>query len=64
LEQQLCLAHWRKAMARRLKKLPGYPTEKHLLKTALQQLEETGRHSLHWLPDQFRRAQERNSWLP
>jgi len=56
LEHQLCLAHWRKAITRRLKKLEGYPAEKQLIRTALRQLDETGRHSLQWLHDQFRRA--------
>jgi hypothetical protein len=56
LEHQLCLAHWRKAVARRLKKLEGYQAEKQLIETALQQLDETGRRSLQWLHDQFRRA--------
>ena len=27
LEHQLCLAHWRKAVARRLKKIKGYPKD-------------------------------------
>jgi len=56
LEHQLCLAHWRKAVARRLQKLEGYGPEKKLLETALQRLEETGQRSLQWLHSQFRRA--------
>ncbi len=56
LEHQLCLAHWRKAVATRLKKLAGYQAEKKLIKTALAQLDEPGRHSIEWLHTQFRGA--------
>jgi hypothetical protein len=56
LEHQLCLAHWRKAVAKRLKKLAGYQAEKKLVKTALAQLDEPGRQSIEWLHTQFRGA--------
>jgi len=56
LEHQLCLAHWRKAVANRLKKLEGHKAEKQLIETALRQLDDTGHRSLEWLHTQFRRA--------
>jgi transposase-like protein len=56
LEHQLCLAHWRKAVARRLKKIAGYAPEKKLIREALQQLDEAGLEAIRWLHAQFRRA--------
>jgi len=56
LEHQLCLAHWRKAVALRLKKIAGYPEEKKLVREALKQLDEPARSALHWLHQHFRRA--------
>ena len=56
LEHQLCLAHWRKAGARRLKKIEGYPEEKKLIREALQQLDEKGLAAIRWLHQQFRPA--------
>jgi hypothetical protein len=56
LEHQLCLAHWRKAVARRLKRIEGYAEEKKLLREALKQLDEPARKAIGWLHGQFRRA--------
>ena len=56
LEHQLCLAHWRKATARRLKKIAGYAQEKKLIREALKQLDEAGLEAIRWLHAQFRRA--------
>jgi transposase-like protein len=56
LEHQLCLAHWRKAVARRLKKIEGYPEEKKLIREALKQLDDKGLAAIRWLHQQFRRA--------
>jgi hypothetical protein len=56
LEHQLCLAHWRKAIARRLKKIEGYAEEKKLIREALKQLDEKGLAAIRWLHQQFRKA--------
>jgi hypothetical protein len=56
LEHQLCLAHWRKAVARRLKKIEGYPEEKKLIREALKQLDDKGLAAIRWLHQQFRGA--------
>lgn len=56
LEHQLCLAHWRKATARRLKKIAGYAPEQKLIREALKQLDEAGLEAIRWLHAQFRRA--------
>lgn len=56
LEHQLCLAHWRKAIANRLRKIQGYEREKKLIREALRQLDEPARTALDWLHRQFRRA--------
>jgi transposase-like protein len=56
LEHQLCLAHWRKAVAIRLKKIKGYEKEKQLIRNALKQLEEAGLEAIRWLHRQFRQA--------
>ena len=56
LEHQLCLAHWRKAVARRLKKTEGYPEEKKLIREALKELDDKGLAPIRWLHQQFRGA--------
>lgn len=56
LEHQLCLAHWRKAVALRLKKIEAYQEEKRLIREALKQLDEPARKSIRWLHRQFRQA--------
>ena len=56
LEHQLCLAHWRKAVSRRLKKIEGYAEEKKLIREALRQLDEEGLAAIRWLHSQFRKA--------
>jgi len=56
LEHQLCLAHWRKAVARRLKRIAGYAQEKKLIKEALKQLDDQGLAAIRWLHQQFRGA--------
>jgi len=56
LEHQLCLAHWRKAVARRLKKIAGYPEEKRLIREALKQLDDKGLAAIRWLHQQLRGA--------
>jgi len=48
--------HWRKATARRLKKIAGYAQEKKLIREALKQLDEAGLEAIRWLHAQFRRA--------
>lgn len=52
-EHQLCLAHWRKALALRLKKIPGYPKEKKLLREALKQLDRPALRAVRFLHRQF-----------
>ncbi len=56
LEHQLCLAHWRKAVARRLKSIEGYPEEKKLIREALKELDDKGVAAIRWLHQQFRGA--------
>ena len=56
LEHQLCLAHWRKATAGRLRKIKGYQQEKKLIREALKQLDEPAKVAIGWLHRQFRRA--------
>jgi len=56
LEHQLCLAHWHKAVARRLKKIAGYASEKKPIREALKQLDDAGLEAIRWLHQQFRRA--------
>lgn len=56
LEHQLCLAHWRKALARRLKKIDRYPKEKELIREALRQLDPAARKAIRWLHRQFSKA--------
>ena len=56
LEHQLCLAHWRKAVALRLKKIKGYEQEKQLIRAALKQLDDAGLEAVRWLHAQFRQA--------
>ena len=56
LEHQLCLAHWRKAVALRLKKIKGYSQEKKLLREALTQLDDEGLEAIRWLHAHFRKA--------
>lgn len=56
LEHQLCLAHWRKAVARRLKRIEGYPEEKKLIREALKELDDKGLAAIRWLHQQFRGA--------
>jgi transposase-like protein len=56
LEQQLCLAHWRKAVARRLKKIEGYPKEKELIKEALKALDRPAQRAIRWLHRHFAKA--------
>jgi hypothetical protein len=56
LEHQLCLAHWRKAVARRLKKIPGYQEEKALIREALKQLDEPAVRTIRWLHGHFSKA--------
>jgi len=56
VEHQLCLAHWRKAVANRLGRLEGYQQEKKLIREALKRLDGTALKSMCWLHSQFRRA--------
>jgi len=56
LEHQLCLAHWRKAVARRLKKIEGYPKEKELIREALKQLDPPALKAIRWLHRHFAKA--------
>jgi hypothetical protein len=53
VEHQLCLAHWWKAVANRLKKIQGYRREKKLIRAALRQLDPPGRKAIWWLHRQF-----------
>jgi len=55
-EHQLCLAHWRKALALRLKKIPGYREEKKLLREALKQLDRPALSAVRFLHRQFAQA--------
>jgi len=56
LEHQLCLAHWRKATARRLKKITGYQQEKELIREALKRLDAPALKAIRWLHRQFSQA--------
>jgi hypothetical protein len=56
LEHQLCLAHWRKAVANRLRRIEGYAREKQLIREVLQQLDEPARRALKALLREFARA--------
>jgi len=56
LEHQLCLAHWRKAVSRRLKKIEGYAKEKELIKDALKALDRPAQRALRWLHAHFTKA--------
>jgi len=56
LEHQLCLAHWRKAVARRLKKITGYQKEKKLIREALKQLDKPALRAIKALHRHFARA--------
>jgi hypothetical protein len=56
LEHQLCLAHWRKAVAIRLQKIKGYQKEKQLIRHALKHLDDKGLEAIRWLHAQFRKA--------
>lgn len=56
LEHQLCLAHWRKAVARRLQQIKGYEKEKQLIRQALQQLDKAALRAIRWLHAQFCQA--------
>jgi hypothetical protein len=56
LEHQLCLAHWRKALAGRLKKIPGYDEEKDLIREALKQLDEPALRTIRCLHGHFSKA--------
>lgn len=56
LSHQLCLAHWRKAVARRLKRIEGSPEEKKLMREALRQLDDKGLAAISRLHAQFRRV--------
>ena len=56
LEHQLCLAHWRKAVARRLKKIEGYPEAKGLIQEALKQLDKPALRAIKALHREFARA--------
>ena len=56
LSHQLCLAHWGKAVARRLKRIEGYPKEKELIREALKQLDEPARKTIRWLHRHFAKA--------
>jgi len=56
LSHQLCLAHWRKAVARRLKRIEGYEKEKELIREALKQLDEPARKTIRWLHRHFAKA--------
>jgi transposase-like protein/DNA-directed RNA polymerase subunit RPC12/RpoP len=55
-EHQLCLAHWRKALALRLKRLPGYSREKKLLREALKELDRPALRAVRFLHRQFAQA--------
>jgi transposase-like protein len=56
MEHQLCLAHWRKAVSRRLKKIEGYDREKELIREALKQLDPVALKTIRWLHRHFARA--------
>jgi len=56
LEHQLCLAHWRKNVARRCKKIEGYSKEKELIKEALSFLDQVAHKTIRWLHRHFAKA--------
>lgn len=56
LSHQLCLAHWRKAVSRRLKRIEGYQQEKQLIREALKQLDQPARRAIKALLREFARA--------
>jgi len=56
VEHQLCLAHWRKAVANRLRKIEGYSQEKKLIREALKQLDKPALRAIKALLGQFARA--------
>jgi len=56
LSHQLCLAHWRKAVALRLKRIEGYREEKQLIREALKQLDTTALRAIRALHRQFVKA--------
>jgi hypothetical protein len=56
LEHQLCLAHWRKAVTRRLKRIEGYQKEKELIREALKQLDKPALRAIRALHREFARA--------
>ena len=55
-EHQLCLAHARKALRRRLKKIPGYEGEKQQIHHALQELTPQAKRDLQRLRRRFASA--------
>lgn len=52
-EHQLCLAHARKALANRLKKIPGYEQDKEVLRHALRELTPQAKRRLRRLLERF-----------
>jgi transposase-like protein len=56
LEHQLCLAHFRKAVARRSKKIEGYSKEKELIREALKKLDANSLAAIRWLHQRFGKA--------
>ena len=56
VEHQLCLAHWRKATARRLKKITGYDQEKKLIREAVKRLDKPALRAIKALHREFARA--------
>jgi len=56
VEQQLCLAHWRKAVTSRLRKIEGYAQEKKLIREALKRLDQPAHKTMRWLQRQFAKA--------
>ena len=52
-EHQLCVAHARKALSRRLRKIPGYEAEKEVVRGALRELTPQARRDLRRLPGVF-----------
>jgi transposase-like protein/DNA-directed RNA polymerase subunit RPC12/RpoP len=55
-EHQVCVAHWRKAVALRLKRIAGYQREKKLIREALKQLDRAALRTIRWLHRQFAQA--------
>jgi len=56
LSHQLCLAHWRKVVSRRLRRIEGYQQEKQLIREALKQLDQPARRAIKALLREFARA--------